>query len=77
MATTTSEDVLKQLITDIDATGGLIKFSDGNHSPKADPSWLDLGMTVVAAEKALIALGYEVSLSVEEVEYSSCEIGKI
>lgn len=74
MPTQTPTEVLKQLISDIDSTGGLIRFSDGHYAPKADPYWTDLGMTVKAAEEALTSQGDEVTLNIEDVEYASSDI---
>ena len=74
MTTKTPIEVLKQLIDNVESTGGLIRFTDGNLSPKADPSWLDLGWTIKAAEETLIAQGEDVTLSIEDVEHSSRDI---
>ena len=74
MSTTeTMQEILTGLITDIQNTGGLIEFSDGQHAPKADPTWTDLGSRVLKAHAALEKAGIELRLNIEEVDYTSDE----
>lgn len=67
------KDVLISLISDIQATGGLIAYSDGSYAPVADHTWTDLGETVIAAKRTLEAEGIEVELSIDNVEQDSSE----
>lgn len=65
------KDILIELITDIQNTGGLIEFSDGLTAPAADPTWTDLGATVLKAHEELEKAGVVLRLNIEEVDYSS------
>ena len=65
--------VLINLVKDIQATGGLIEFSDGLHAPMADPAWIDLGETVLKAHEALVEAGVDQTLDIDIVDYSSKE----
>lgn len=49
----TPESVLKQFINTIEATGGLVKFPNGDLAPCADHDWIDLADAYVAACEAL------------------------
>jgi hypothetical protein len=48
------KDAAQLLIETINATGGLLEFSDGTYAPRGDPEWIDLGEAYLAAcaEKA-------------------------
>jgi hypothetical protein len=48
------KDSAQILIDTINATGGLLEFSDGTYAPLGDPEWIDLGEAylVACAEKA-------------------------
>ncbi len=63
-----SQSILNELVQEIEATGGLIRYSNGLLAPKADPQWTSLGITIEKAHKALVQEGIEVSLSIEDVE---------
>lgn len=67
------KDVLIELIDNVQATGGLIKFSDGLTAPQADPTWTDLGATILKVADALEKEGVNMRLEIEEVDYSSEE----
>ena len=67
------KDVLIELIDNVQATGGLIEFSDGLTAPQADPTWTDLGATILKAHDALEKEGVNMRLQIEEVDYSSEE----
>lgn len=65
------QEALISLIQDVQATGGIITFTDGISAPAVDPTWTDLGKTVLMAYDALEKEGIEIRLYVDEVEYSS------
>lgn len=44
---------LQKLVETIEATGGLVKFPNGDYAPAADHDWIDLGDAYVAACHAL------------------------
>lgn len=67
------QDVLIDLIQNIQATGGIITFSDGLSAPAADPTWIDLGDTVLKAHEALTKENIHIKLYIEDVDYSSKE----
>ena len=45
---TQADKLLMALIGDIQATGGIVLFSDGLCAPVADTAWIDLGQTIDA-----------------------------
>jgi hypothetical protein len=49
----TAEQVLKDLVATINATGGLIQESDGTYVPLADPEWFDLAYVYLDACETL------------------------
>lgn len=40
---------LQSFVSIIDATGGVVRFSNGLHAPEADHDWIDLGETYIVA----------------------------
>ena len=68
------KQVLIALVGDIQATGGLIQFSDGLVAPKAEPSWTDLGSTVLMARDELQDSGHSVKLDIDVVDYPADQI---
>jgi hypothetical protein len=65
--------VLESLIDDIQSTGGLITFNDGLSAPATDPTWTDLGATVLEAHAALEKEGVSIRLYINEVEHASTD----
>jgi len=59
--------VLMNLISDIQVSGGLIEYGNGTCAPLADPTWIDLGETILNAKKALELDGERVELNVIDV----------
>jgi hypothetical protein len=43
------KDAAQMLIDTINATGGLLNFSNGTYAPLGDPDWIDLGEAYLAA----------------------------
>lgn len=67
--------VMQKLISDVQVSGGLLKFGNGTHAPASDPSWIDLGETVLEVKDELEALGEPVELTIIDIsdEYMSCD----
>lgn len=61
------------LIKDIQATGGLVSFTDGMHAPLVDPGWVDLGERIAEANNYLTGQGIETGLIINTEECSSKE----
>lgn len=60
--------ILVDLITTIQAVGGLAKDDNGVYTCVADPDWLDLAYVVKNAHETLLTLGIPVLLTIKEVE---------
>ena len=67
------KEALTSLISDVQATGGIIEFSDGLSAPAAAPTWTDLGTTILKAHCALEKEGIELRLNITEADYPSEE----
>jgi hypothetical protein len=59
------------LIKDVNTAGGLIRFTDGLTAPAAEPSWTDLGATILQAHEALKADGVTLGLYAYGVDTTS------
>jgi|ERR1017187_900773 hypothetical protein len=68
----TSADVLKALISTVQATGGLVHFPDGSYGCAADEEWLDLADAILAAKQTLEnETGVVVELTITEIPENS------
>lgn len=56
--------VLAELVCDIEDTGGLIQFDNGDIVPATDEDWLDLAMVTLKARNLLQRAGHEVKLTI-------------
>jgi hypothetical protein len=67
--------VLKKLIDDTQASGGILLYGNGTCAPLGDPMWVDLGDTVLKAKEALEAAGESVSLDIHDFsdKFQTCE----
>src|SRR6266849_3294832 len=69
---TPSTDALKALISTVQATGGLVHFSDGSYGCAADEEWLDLADAILVAKKTLEnETGVAVELTITEIPENS------
>ena len=66
-------EALTSLISDVQATGGIIEFNDGLSAPAAEPAWEDLGATILKAHDALEKEGVELRLNINVVDFPSDE----
>ena len=57
-------DILLELVSDIQATGGLIEQANGEFAPVADKDWIDLGSTVKKAYDWLLAYRFQADLNI-------------
>lgn len=66
---------LLSLISNVQATGGLLQYGNGTCAPAGDPTWTDLGDTVLDAKAALEDAGETVDLTIQDLsdEYESCD----
>jgi hypothetical protein len=46
-------EALREFVSDINVTGGVVENPDGTYSPAADEDWVDLGQTYMRACEAL------------------------
>jgi hypothetical protein len=67
------KEALTSLISDAQATGGIVEFTDGLSAPAADPAWTDLGATILKAQDALEKEGVELRLNINVVDFPSDE----
>lgn len=58
-------DVLKQLLSTIEATGGLIAHGDGTLGCAGDPDWIDLADVALAAKRVLRSAGIRLPLTID------------
>jgi len=71
-ATTTAADVLKALISTVQATGGLVHFPDGTYGCAGDEEWLDLADVTIAAKQTLEnETGVVIELTITEIPEQS------
>src|SRR5713226_3189466 len=69
---TPSTDALKAVISTVQATGGLVHFSDGSYGCAADEEWLDLADAILAAKQTLEnETGAAVELTITEIPENS------
>jgi hypothetical protein len=66
-------ELLRGIIHDVNATGGLIEFNDGNVAPKADPSWTDLGDRITKISTYLDNRNSGIKLKTEKVDFTASE----
>jgi hypothetical protein len=59
------------LIKDVNTAGGLVRFTDGLTAPAAEPSWTELGATILLAHEALKADGVVIGLHSYDVDTTS------
>jgi hypothetical protein len=65
---TPSTDALRALISTVQATGGLVHFSDGSYGCAADEEWLDLADAILVAKQTLEnETGIVVELTITEI----------
>src|SRR5713226_4599789 len=65
-------DALKALISTVQATGGLVHFSDGSYACAADDEWLDLADAILVAKQTLEnEAGIVVELTITEIPENS------
>lgn len=69
------KNVLLKLIDDIQVSGGVLLYGNGTCAPLGDPTWTDLGETIMEAKGALEAAGEKVKLDVHDVsdKFETCE----
>jgi hypothetical protein len=74
-ATMSNENLLRaaliSLIKDVNTAGGLVRFTDGLTAPAAEPSWTELGATILLAHEALKADGVVIGLHSYDVDTTS------
>jgi hypothetical protein len=68
-----SDQLLVGFIEDVQASGGIIGFSDGLHAPVADLTWTDLGKRIVDIQRYLQDKGMKPYLEQQNVLFSSSE----
>jgi hypothetical protein len=69
--------LLRNIIHDVNASGGLIEFTDGNCAPQADPSWIDLGSRIEEINVYLQGVGSAIRIKREKANCTSdeaCEV---
>ncbi len=47
------EAALREFVGCIEATGGVIRYANGQYSPAADETWVDIGEAYIQAKLAL------------------------
>jgi hypothetical protein len=67
------KESLISLVSDVQATGGIIEFSDGLSAPSADPTWTDLGNSILKAHTELEKAGVEIRLTITDADCLSSE----
>ncbi len=69
------KNVLLKLIDDIQVSGGVLLYGNGTYAPVGDPTWTDLGETILEAKEALESAGEEVELDIQDVSerFQTCE----
>ena len=58
--------VLRDLVNTVEATGGLVRWSDGAYTPECDHEWDDLGRVAFNAAGVLVRAGRPVELRIQE-----------
>lgn len=66
-------ELFRNIIHDINATGGLIEFSDGNCAPEADPTWIDLGSRIEEIDAYLQDKNAAINIKRAKVDFPSEE----
>lgn len=74
LAENPSYELLISFVNDIQTTGGLIEFNDGQFAPSIDNAWIDLGSRAKEAYDLLKAKGQEVNLDITTVNYPSSDV---
>ena len=62
-----SVSLMNTLIDDVHSSGGLIKYSNEVFAPAAEPTWTDLGLSILNIQTHLESMGVESRLLITDV----------